>query len=66
MRSTDEPASEAPKTGRLIPAEIGSRVDAWWGLFIVVVLIILALVIFKPDPYRDILAFVWDGVLVTL
>ena len=66
MRSTDEPASAAPKTGRLIPAEIGSRVDAWWGLFIVVILIILALVIFKPDPYRDILAFVWDGVMVTL
>ena len=66
MRSTDEPASAAPKTGRLIPAEIGSRVDAWWGLFIIVILIILALVIFKPDPYRDIIVFVWDGVMVTL
>src|SRR3990172_8725675 len=66
MRSQDGPASEVPKTGRLIPAEIGSRVDAWWGLFIVVILIILGLVIFKPDPYRDILVFVWDGILVTL
>jgi polar amino acid transport system permease protein len=66
MRSTDEPTSEAPKTGRLIPAEIGSRVDAWWGLFIVVILIILALVIFRPDPYREIIVFVWDGVMVTL
>ncbi|OGO39044.1 MAG: amino acid ABC transporter permease [Chloroflexi bacterium RBG_16_57_11] len=66
MRSQDGPASEVPKTGRLIPAEIGSRVDAWWGVFIVVILIILGLVIFKPDPYRDILVFVWDGILVTL
>jgi polar amino acid transport system permease protein len=66
MRSKDEPASDAPKTGRLIPDEIGSRVDAWWGLFIVVILIILALVIFKPDPYREIIRFVWDGVMVTL
>ena len=66
MPSTDEPASAAPKTGRLIPAEIGSRVDAWWGLFIIVILIILALVIFKPDPYRDIWDFVKDGILVTL
>ena len=67
MLPKDNPASDpTQKTGRLIPAEIGSRVDAWWGLFIVVVVIILALVIFKPDPYRDILVFVWDGVLVTL
>jgi polar amino acid transport system permease protein len=66
MQSQDAAASEAPKTGRLIPAEIGSRVDAWWGLLIVVILIILGLVIFKPDPYREILFFVWDGILVTL
>lgn len=67
MPPKDELASNSSqKTARLIPAEIGSRVDAWWGLFFVVVVLILALVIFKPDPYRSILLFVWDGVLVTL
>lgn len=67
MLPQDKPASNSSQnTTRLIPAEIGSRVDAWWGLFIVVVVLILVLVIFKPDPYRQILIFVWDGVLVTL
>ena len=67
MLPQDKPASNSSqKTARLIPAEIGSRVDAWWGLFIGVVVLILVLVIFKPDPYRQILIFVWDGVLVTL
>jgi polar amino acid transport system permease protein len=66
MQPANEPTSEAPNTGRIIPAEIGSRVDAWWALFIVVILIILALVIFRPDPYREIIVFVWDGIVVTL
>jgi polar amino acid transport system permease protein len=67
MLPKDNPSSDSTQTsGRLIPAEIGSRIDAWWGLFIIVIVIIVALVIFKPDPYRDILVFVWDGIMVTL
>jgi polar amino acid transport system permease protein len=60
-----DPPVEATKA-RLIPAEIGSRVDAWWGLFIAVVILTVVLVTTSPDPYRKILVFVTDGILVTI
>jgi polar amino acid transport system permease protein len=67
MVPQDKAASDVTQPpGRIIPAEIGSRIDAWWGLLIAVILIILALVIFKPDPYLEILVFVWDGIVVTI
>lgn len=57
---------ESPSRQRLLPAEIGFRLDAWWGLFAAIVVIVLAMVIFKPSPYRNILVFVSDGVWVTI
>ncbi len=42
------------------------RIDAWWGLFFAVVGLVLVLVIFWPDPYRRILVFVADGILITI
>jgi polar amino acid transport system permease protein len=67
MPPEQKPASDSTQaSGRIIPADVSSRIDAWWGLFIFVIALILALVIFKPDPYLSILIFVWDGVLVTL
>jgi polar amino acid transport system permease protein len=67
MQKPDIPASTALEpTPRLIPVDISARIDAWWGLLLAVILIILALVIFKPDPYLDILVFVADGILITL
>lgn len=65
-----EPNASAPLESssrpRLAPAEFGPHLDAWWGLFAAVVLIVLALVIFRPDPYRNILRFIADGVWVTI
>jgi polar amino acid transport system permease protein len=67
MQSQGKPASTASQpTPRLIPVDVSARIDAWWGLFLAVILIILALVIFKPDPYLDILVFVVDGIKITL
>jgi polar amino acid transport system permease protein len=67
MKDQDPPTSTAAQPApRLIPVDVSSHIDAWWGLFAAVILIILALVIFKPDPYRDILIFVSDGILITL
>ena len=51
---------------RIPGAEPSSRIDAWWGLFIGVVGLTLALVIFKPDPYARIVQFVRDGIVITL
>ncbi|MGA9398246.1 MAG: amino acid ABC transporter permease, partial [Anaerolineaceae bacterium] len=38
----------------------------WWGLVFTVILLVIGLVIFKPDPYRRILLFVQDGIGVTI
>ncbi|WP_291327776.1 amino acid ABC transporter permease [Desulfovibrio sp. UCD-KL4C] len=39
--------------------------NAWWVSFIGAISVILFLVITKPDPYKDIILFVPDGILVT-
>jgi polar amino acid transport system permease protein len=52
---------------KFIPGnELTSRLDAWWWLVGAVALIIILLVVFQPDPYRYILLFVRDGLLLTL
>jgi len=40
--------------------------DRWWLLLIGVILLIIGLTIFKPDPYKRILFFVSDGIGVTV
>lgn len=40
--------------------------DRWWILFGVVAALILALVVSKPDPYRRIVAFMSDGIWITI
>lgn len=55
------------KTLAYIPgAEPSARIDAWWGLVVLVVLALAVLVIGQPDPYRRILLFVRDGLWVTI
>jgi polar amino acid transport system permease protein len=52
---------------KLIPGnELPSQMDAWWWLVGAVVLIIALLMIFKPDPYLNIVTFVKDGLIITL
>ena len=51
---------------RIPGAEPSARIDAWWGLFVGVVGLTIALVIFKPDPYARIVQFVRDGIVITL
>ena len=64
----DQPASTLndKALARIPGAEPGARIDAWWGLVLAVVGLIGILIIFKPDPYRNILIFVWDGIVVTI
>lgn len=40
--------------------------DRWWFLLIGVILLIIGLTIFKPDPFKRILFFVSDGIGVTI
>lgn len=43
-----------------------SSLDPWWLMVLFVILLVVFLVLFKPDPYKRILFFVQDGILVTL
>jgi polar amino acid transport system permease protein len=55
------------KTLARVPgAEPSSRLDAWWGLVVAVVVLIAYLVIFIPDPYRRIIIFTRDGFFTTI
>ena len=46
-------------------AEAIARVDPWWGLVILVAVLIVILVTAKADPFRNILIFVRDGIAIT-
>ena len=47
-------------------AEPHARIDSWWGLVALVVVLILIMVIGRPDPFMRILLFVRDGLWVTI
>ena len=47
-------------------AEPSSRLDPWWWLVAAVAGIIVVLLVFRADPYLDILLFVRDGLAVTV
>jgi polar amino acid transport system permease protein len=51
--------------GASIPKTGDGIISAWWVSFIGAISIIAYLVIARPDPYKDILLFVPDGILVT-
>lgn len=41
------------------------RIDPWWGLVLIVILLVVILVTAQADPFRNILLFVRDGIAVT-
>jgi polar amino acid transport system permease protein len=47
-------------------AELSAKLDPWWWLVAVVAGLIALLLIFRSDPYLDILVFVSDGLLITV
>lgn len=46
--------------------EVNIRQDPWWWLVAGVVALIVLLVVVKPDPFKDVLIFVSDGIAVTV
>jgi polar amino acid transport system permease protein len=55
------------KSIKLIPGnEFSSRLDAWWWLVAAVALLIILLMVFKSDPYWNIVHFVSDGLAITV
>ncbi len=64
-----DPSGGSPadtEIARVPGAEPSSRLDPWWWLVAVVAALIMALLVFRSDPYLDILLFVRDGLAVTV
>jgi len=68
-RFVDAPSDQNPDQKGLgtIPGnENTSRMDSWWWLVAVVALLIIGLMVFKSDPYFNIVKFVSDGMAITV
>lgn len=59
FQSPQIPTTSKPRTEKV-------KFDRWWLLLIGVIILILLLITFKPDPFRRILVFVSDGIGVTI
>jgi polar amino acid transport system permease protein len=46
--------------------EVNVRHDTWWWLVAGVIALVGLLVLFQPDPYRDLVMFARDGIAVTI
>lgn len=64
----DEQKKNAPRrqVDFVVGGEVNIRQDPWWWLVVVVAAIIGLLVILWPVPFRDIVLFARDGILVTI
>lgn len=56
----------AQEIARVPGAQPSARIDAWWGLVIGVILLVVILASFFPDPYLRIVNFVRDGIWTTI
>ena len=65
MEEQPEPRLSGSKMLSVAGAESGMRIDPWWGLVALVVVLLVALVTLKSDPFWNILLFVRDGIAVT-
>ncbi|MFZ6029162.1 MAG: amino acid ABC transporter permease [Chloroflexota bacterium] len=42
------------------------KMDAWWGLVVLVVALLIAMMVFSPDPYWNLFKFIQDGIATTV
>jgi polar amino acid transport system permease protein len=64
----DEPKKDTPdkELSFVKGGEVNLRYDAWWWLVAVVAAIIVLLIMLIPVPFREIVLFAKDGILVTI
>ena len=60
------PAPPDRELAHIPGAEPSARIDAWWGLLLAVVVVLVALIVFSPDPFMRIIEFAGDGITITL
>ena len=65
MEERPEPRLSGSRMLSVAGAESGMRIDPWWGLVALVVVLLVVLVTVKSDPFWNILLFVRDGIAVT-
>ena len=63
--SGEDPVPTREELSRVPGAALGYRLDPWWWLVVAVAGAIIALILWRADPFEDILFFVSDGVLIT-
>lgn len=66
MEERPSSLSNIKELAKIPGAEPSTRLDPWWWLVILVVFLIVALTLFRPDPYQRIFTFVLDGIYVTI
>jgi len=64
--TTEESLPSRKELGRAPGAELGKRFDRWWWLVVAVVALIILLIVWRTDPYWNILVFVRDGLAITV
>lgn len=46
--------------------EVNIRQDPWWWLVVVVIAVVILLIMLQPVPFKEIVVFAKDGILVTI
>ena len=61
----EDPVPTREELGKAPGVALGYHLDAWWWLVAAVAGIIVFLIVWKADPFLDILVFVSDGAAIT-
>ncbi len=62
----EDPVPTREELSRVPGAALGYRLDPWWWLVVAVAGLIVFLILWKADPFEEILVFVLDGVVITI
>lgn len=62
----NEPLPTREELSRVPGVGLGYRLDPWWWLVVAVAALIILLMVWRKDPYWNILVFVRDGLAITV
>ena len=62
----EDPIPTREELSRVPGAALGYRLDPWWWLVVAAAGLIIVLIVWRADPFLDILLFVHDGLVITI